>query len=206
MKNSRMKKSRYVASVLRGASILVLALPVAACDRGGQTWGEMPASEKTVGEQDVKVFSAVEDCAAEADAAACEAARTTALAEHREKAPRFGTPEQCKENYPNCEEVRTSSGGSFFMPPMMGFMMGRMLSGGFGAGGGYGRAAQPVYYGRDGYASTTDRRLGVPNTGTPGGATTVRAPVTAGGDIGTRAATVSRGGFGATSSRFGATS
>lgn len=198
-----MKKSRYVATLLRGASILVLALPVAACDRGGQTMSELP-SEKTAGEEDVKIFSKVEDCAAESDAAACEAARTTALTEHREKAPRYTTPEQCKENFQNCEEVRTSSGGSFFMPAMMGFMMGRMLGGGgMGFGGGYGRASQPVYYGRDGYASTTDRRLGVP-AGAPGGTTTVRAPVTAGGDIGTRSATVSRGGFGASSSRFSA--
>ena len=185
-----MKKSRYVASILRGAGVIVLALPMAACDRG----------EQTVGEQDVKIYSTVEACQADADPPACEAAHNQAITEHREKAPRYATAEQCKTENKDCEEVRTSSGGSFFMPMMMGFMMGRMLS-----GGGYGFGSRPVYYDRQGYATTTDRRLGTSTTSfTGGGVTSVRAPVTAGGDIGTRTATVSRGGFGGSSSGFSA--
>jgi uncharacterized protein YgiB involved in biofilm formation len=187
-----MKKSRYVASILRGAGVVVLALPMAACDRG----------EQTVGEQDVKIYSTVEACQADADPPACEAARNQAIAEHREKAPRYATSEQCKTENKDCEEVRTSSGGSFFMPAMMGFMMGRMMSG----GGGYGFGSRPVYYDRQGYATTTDRRLGTPSAPITGGVTSVRAPVTAGGDIGTRSATVSRGGFGGSSSGFSSAS
>ena len=54
------------------------------------------------------------------------------------------------------------------------------------------------------YATTTDRRLGQPVTSTPGsGAVAVRAPVTASGEIGTRSATVSRGGFGSSAARYG---
>lgn len=191
-----MKKSRYVASVLRGAGVVVLALPIAACDPGQQA-----ASERTVGEQDVKIYSSIEACAADADPPACEAARNTAITEHREKAPRYASAEQCRTENKECEEVRTSSGGSYFMPMMMGFMMGRMLG-----GGGYGFGSRPVYTDRQGYATTTDRRLGMPTAPAAGGATMVRAPVTAGGDIGTRSATVSRGGFGSSSSRFGAAS
>ena len=90
-----MKKSRYVASILRGAGVLVLALPMAACDRG----------EQTLGEQDVKIYSTVEACAADADPPACEAAHNQAIAEHREKAPRYATAEQCKTENKDCEEV-----------------------------------------------------------------------------------------------------
>lgn len=191
-----MKKSRYVASVLRGASVVVLALPIAACDPNPQTM-----NEQTVGEQDVKIYSSTEGCAADADPTACEAARTQAAAEHREKAPRYASAEQCRTENKECEEVRTSSGGSYFMPMMMGFMMGRMLG-----GGGYGVGSRPVYTDSQGYATTTGRRLGMPSTPSAGGATMVRAPVTAGGDIGTRTATVSRGGFGSSASRFGSAS
>lgn len=190
-----MKKSRYVASILRGASVAVLVLPIAACDPN------KPSTEQSVGEQDVKIYSSTEACAADADPATCEAARTQALAEHREKAPRYASAEQCRTENKECEEVRTSSGGSYFMPMMMGFMMGRMLG-----GGGYGFGSRPVYTDSQGYANTTGRRLGVPTIPSSGGMTTVRAPVTAGGDIGTRTATVSRGGFGGTASTFGSAS
>ena len=191
-----MKKSRYVASVLRGAGVIVLALPMTACGPNEQNGGE-----QTVGEQDVKIYSTVEACATEADPPACEAAHNQAITEHREKAPRYATSDACKTENKDCEEVRTSSGGSFFMPAMMGFMMGRMLS-----GGGYGFGSRPVYYDRQGYAATTDRRLGTPSAPVAGGVTSVRAPVTAGGDIGTHTATVSRGGFGGSSSGFSAAS
>lgn len=196
MTKSKIKKSRYVASVLRGAGVVILALPIAACDPGQQA-----ATEQKVGEQDVKIYSSIEACASDADPAACEAARNQAITEHREKAPRYANAEQCRTENKECEEVRTSSGGSYFMPMMMGFMMGRMLG-----GGGYGFGSRPVYTDSQGYANTTDRRLGMPATPSAGGTTMVRAPVTAGGDIGTRTATVSRGGFGSSSARFGAAS
>ena len=57
------------------------------------------------------------------------------------EAPRFGRKQQCEQEFGagNCESRQEAGGGSFFMPMMMGYMMGNMMGGN--------RFSQPVYRG-----------------------------------------------------------
>ncbi len=78
-------------------------------------------------------FQSVDDCVAANiyTRSACEEAHTAAL----ESVPRFNTLEACEAEHgegacaaPNEEQAQASGGGSWFMPAMMGYMMGSMLS------------------------------------------------------------------------------
>lgn len=131
------------------------------------------------------------ECAKAADADSCRQMLMDARAEHMKSAPAFASKEACEQEFgaANCEPQTkvaaaggetqppgsggTSGGGQsmfgdgtgLFVPMMMGFMMGRMMGGGYGA--------QPVY--RDanntafsrtgaGYASvgSFDKRMSAP--------------------------------------------
>jgi len=114
-----MKKSRTVRLVLLGSA----GLMIAACD-------EAPPP-------DGRFFSTVAECAAVKGEAECEKAFAESKATFEAEAPKFDRKEQCEAEFGagNCE-TRESGAGSFFMPMMMGYMLGNAFR-------------QPVYRGPD---------------------------------------------------------
>ena len=101
-----MKKSRAIRLVLLGSTGLTLA----ACS-------QKPPSDATF-------FARVEDCIPVKGEAACRDAFAKSEASWAAEAPRFNQKEQCEAEFGagNCE-TRQRTGG-FFMPMMMGYMMG----------------------------------------------------------------------------------
>lgn len=179
-----MKRSRAIRLVLMGTA----ALSVAACDEG----------EKV----EVGVFETVEQCTLTArfTQAQCEEAIAAAKADHAKVAPRFESRVACEEEFgaekctpapENANAEARADGGGFFMPVMMGYMMGRMLS-----GGGY--SGQPLY-----------RPASAPATGFANarGETVARAAGVTAVPASVAKASVSpivqRGGFGSSTRRFG---
>ena len=112
-----MKRSRSLKLALMGASALTLS----ACE-------EAP--------QDVAIFKDVLQCENEVgfDRDACIANFEQAKQEHVRVAPKYTSAEDCEADFgaAQCETApqKTQSGGSVFMPLMMGYMMGSMLSNG----------------------------------------------------------------------------
>ena len=174
-----MRKSRYVTFLLAGAAL-------AACD---QNTGSGP--------QDAALYADPAACAKEADTDACNAAFETARAEHVQQTPKFASPAECEAaGYSKCEEtqVKTADGTShsYFMPLMMGYMMGRMMSPGQMMPGASPRpgtptTARPVYSDSQGYLRAGGNTVGrlAP------GATSL-------GPNGMATRVTSRGGFGGT--------
>jgi uncharacterized protein YgiB involved in biofilm formation len=78
---------------------------------------------------------------ADLGAKACKDAKAAADKTQAADAPRFSQKQQCEQEFGagNCESRQEAGGGSFFMPMMMGYMVGSMLSGN--------RFSQPVYRG-----------------------------------------------------------
>jgi uncharacterized protein YgiB involved in biofilm formation len=177
-----MKKSHAIRLVLLGSAGVALA----ACDNGVT----LP--------RDAQFYASANECAADHGVQPCEDAKAEADKAQVAEAPRFNQKQQCEQEYGvgNCEARQESSGGgSFFMPMMMGYMMGNMLGG---------RSfSQPVYRGPDNTAV-------IPNGGRP--VNVGRFDNLTGGS-GNRAAfrpaaqvaEVSRGGFGSTSRSFSGT-
>jgi uncharacterized protein YgiB involved in biofilm formation len=169
-----MKKSRSVRLVLLGSASAALA----ACDDGGA----LPTN--------AQFYPTVSECIADHGATACEDAKTVADRTQAVEAPRFNQREQCEQEYGvgNCE-TRQAAGGSFFMPMMMGYMMGNMMGGS--------RFSQPVYRGPNNTAVMPGRG-GLLNVG--------RFDNLGAGRAGFRPATqitpVSRGGFGSTATNY----
>lgn len=118
-----MKKSRSVRLVLLGSAGLTLA----ACDQGPP-----PSSS---------FFADAEACAATYDEATCREAVAQSQAAFAEEAPRFTDKAACEAEFGegNCETRNEERGGSFFVPMLMGYMVGRAF-------------AQPVYRGPDNQA------------------------------------------------------
>ncbi|MSO64939.1 MAG: DUF1190 domain-containing protein [Alphaproteobacteria bacterium] len=132
-----MRKSTAIRLVLLGSASLALA----ACDDS-----RVPT--------DAKFFGSLSECKTAFDDATCESKFKEADQARVDQGPRFTRKEECESRYGagNCEtRTDTSSGGSFFLPLMAGYMMGNLL----------GNRAQgyPVYRDRDGgaVAQTTAR-------------------------------------------------
>ena len=108
-----MKKSRAIHLVLLGST----GLTIAACT-------QKPPSDATF-------FSKVEDCIPVKGEAACRDGLAKSEADWAAEAPRFTRKEQCEAEFGagNCEtrEARGGTGG-FFMPMMMGYMMGNSFN------------------------------------------------------------------------------
>lgn len=155
-----------------------------------------------------KVYASLEACQADLPADECTKGYNQSLAAHEASAPHYADPGSCEATYGEGQCVPRGSGGnSFFMPMMLGYMMGA-------SDGGYHYA--PVYVDR--YGTTYSRGTTIHNTyvisgGTYSGTTSAsiaagRSSVTRGGFGGgsttgmasSSAATgsVARGGFGAT--------
>lgn len=161
-----MKKSRAVRLVLLGGAGAALA----ACD---------PAPPP-----DARFYTGVAECAPIEGEAACEQAFAESKATFAAEAPQFARKEECEAEFGvgNCETRESGSGGGFFMPMMMGYMLGSAFR-------------QPVYRGpgdnaivRSGGSSYSIGRFdGIGRTAAfqPGQVTRVQ-----------------RGGFGSTAARY----
>jgi len=137
-----MKRTRAIRLALLGTVGLV---GLAACDDGNPLGQE-------------GFFQTETECAKSNNPDACRQAVADARAEHLKTAPAFNSREACEAKFgaENCMETRekpgqvaqatpavpgapaaaaSEGGGSWFMPMMMGFMMGNMLGG----------RSQPVY-------------------------------------------------------------
>ena len=110
------------------------------------------------------VFTDPSECSAAGlnSAAQCEADYVAAQNLHPQVAPKYLNKEECETDFGagQCETApqQTSSGGSVFMPMMMGYLAGQMMSRGganlqqpsaAGAAGGPNVATQPLYKSRD---------------------------------------------------------
>ncbi|MDO5657960.1 MAG: DUF1190 domain-containing protein [Paracoccus sp. (in: a-proteobacteria)] len=193
---TKRKRSRRVALFLAGSAVVALA----AC-REEQT--------------DAAAFPDEASCVAAAQAgslffteADCRTQFAAAQQEHLETAPRYESRELCEQEHGagNCgSDPAVSdgrSGGSIFMPLLMGYMIGSML-------GGRGVTQQPLVRNAQGgfsnpsgnasFANNSGTGRVAPNTFTRGATTMGQAPMT-------QAQVAQRGGFGAssTSSRGGA--
>lgn len=179
-----MKRSKAIALVMMGAGIVVLA----AC--------EEPKVE-------ARVYDSVSQCLndPDADPAACEANFKHAAEQHAAVAPKYADQAACEADFgaEQCEPApgQTESGGSVFMPLMMGYMMGSLLSGGRS-----GVAAQPLYRSAD--DSKTYRTANNQSVGSTTGKTTVARSAAAAPAA--KPYTVSRGGFGARARTLGSAS
>jgi len=108
-----MKKSKAIRLVLLGSTGLTLA----AC-------GQSPPSDATF-------FSKVEECIPVKGESACRDGFAKSEADFVVDAPRFTKKEQCEAEFGdgNCETRQAGAGsGSFFMPMMMGYMLGNAFS------------------------------------------------------------------------------
>ena len=167
-----MKRSRALKLSLMGASALTLV----ACDNS----------------QEVGVFETLDQCIDQAGFSRdiCEANQKKAQSEHLRVAPKYTSISDCETDFGSekCETApqRTTSGGSVFMPMMMGYMMGNML------GGNSRFSAQPLYRSRDDSRNfrTGDNQKVSGKTGvTKVAGQTARA-------ASTKTRTIRRGGFG----------
>lgn len=115
-----MKKSRAVQLVLLGGAGAALA----ACDQAPPP--------------DARFYTNAAECAPIQGEAACEQAFAESKADFAAEAPQFARKEECEAEFGagNCETRASGSGGGFFMPMMMGYMLGSAFR-------------QPVYRGPD---------------------------------------------------------
>lgn len=99
--------------------------------------------------EDVMVYNSAQECQQQNPESAqqCEAEYQQAAALHPQVAPKYATREECETDFgaENCEAApERHAAGSFFMPYMMGYMLGRGLGGvGFTQPQG-GRATDPI--------------------------------------------------------------
>ncbi|WP_417359299.1 DUF1190 domain-containing protein [Gallaecimonas pentaromativorans] len=112
-----MKRSKKVALTLMAP---ISALYIAGC------------SEPPV---DASVYKSVEQCAQFHDRAQCESQFQQAKQVAEQTAPRYTSLQACEQDFGagNCAvpgQQQYQQSGGFFMPMMMGFMAGQMLSGG----------------------------------------------------------------------------
>lgn len=141
-------------------------------------------------EEEVLTYPTVDACinAGVHDAATCEAEFAKAQEVHEKSAPRYADARNCNADfgYDRCYQQRTSSGGSVWLPFMMGYMLAPRMGSNIYSQPLYRPRSDPnTYYtagnGRVGYASA-DGRAKVAQSHT--------SPPKA------RTRTVSRGGFG----------
>ena len=128
-----MKRSRSIRLVLLSSTGLLL---LAGCDQPD------PLARNDF-------FQSERECAQANDASACRQALMDARQQHAQTAPAFASRDACEAKFglENCAETRQkpsadqiqpgeqqaaaqAGGGSWFMPAMLGYMMGRTLGGG----------------------------------------------------------------------------
>lgn len=182
------KRSRHVALLLAGAAVLALA----ACEDDKVDAQAFPDLNSCIAaaQQDGLWFTE-EDCRTQ-----FAAAEQT----HLETAPRYESQELCEQQHgqgacgadPTAQQQQ-GGGGFSFMPLLVGYMMGSMLSRGGGV------FSQPMVRTPGGYSTPSGNQTFASNTGSgrvPAQAFT-RAPTTIGQPPMSRAQVAQRGGFGA---------
>ncbi len=172
-----MKKSRSIRLVLLGGASLALA----ACGE------DLPP--------DAKFFTDAAECSVAFGDQACRKAEAEAQQKLVAEAPRFSRKEECEAEFGpgNCEtRQEAGGGGSFFMPLLMGYMMGNMLGGN--------RFSQPVFRGPNNTAVMPNKgqMFNVGSFGSAAGRTGFQAA--------SAVTPVSRGGFGSTAQAYRSTS
>lgn len=193
---SRRKRSRHVALLLAGAATMTLA----ACQ-----------DERV----DAQSFPDLESCVAAARENSlwftetdCQTTFAAAQQEYLETAPRYESLALCEQEHGegNCGDdpaaAQGQGGGGFsFMPLLMGYMLGSMMS-----RGGGGVFSQPmVRNSGGGFSTPAGNQSFASNSGTGRvpAATFNRAPATIGRPPMSAAQVAQRGGFGASSTRSG---
>ncbi|WP_417783395.1 DUF1190 domain-containing protein [Terasakiella pusilla] len=175
-----MKRSKSLKLALMGATILTMS----ACDNTEDT---------------AAIFKDVDECAQfeGENLDQCRQGWEKAAEEHVRTAPKYTSIAECQADFgeEQCEQApqQTSSGGSVFMPMMMGYMMGSMLANGTRSN----VATQPLYRSKDDPKTfrTGDNQKVSTKTGVqPVPSTVTKAPST-------KTSTVRRGGFGTTAAR-----
>ncbi|WP_323008759.1 DUF1190 domain-containing protein [Paracoccus sp. (in: a-proteobacteria)] len=185
------KRSRHVALVLAGTATLALA----GCEDDRMDAQSFPDLESCIAASQQDTLWFTEDDCRKNFAAAQE--------EFLETAPRYESKELCEQEHGvgNCggdpaqtQEAQNSGGGFSFMPLLVGYMMGSMLS----RGGGI--FSQPMVKTADGRFSTPKGDQSFASnrgTGKVSAATFQRAPSTIGKPAMTATQVSQRGGFGA---------
>lgn len=137
--------------------------------------------------QEAVIFSSVEQCISENPGARseCEKAYDSAVSEAERTAPKYNSQRACEMEFGQNQCRQSESNSSWFLPAMGGFMIGRLMGGGYD----YGRPSPLFGYrnswiGADGvsYGGRSDRRVKVPQKAFKPKPTTTK--------------TISRGGFG----------
>lgn len=186
----RRKRSRHVALVLAGTAMLTLA----ACEDD---------------RVDAQAFPDLDSCLAAAREDGlwfteddCQTQFAAARAEHLETAPRYESQELCEQEHgagacgADPAAAQQNQGGGFsFMPLLVGYMMGSMLSRGGGV------FSQPMIRTPGGYSTPNGNQSFAGNSGSarvPSN-TFARAPSTIGQAPMTQTQVAQRGGFGASS-------
>lgn len=183
----RRKRSRHVALALAGTAVLALA----ACE-----------DDKV----DAQAFPDVESCIAAAEkdglfftAEDCRTQFAAAQQELLETAPRYESKELCEQEHgagacgSDPAATQQQGGGFSFMPLLVGYMMGSMLSRGGGV------FSQPMVKTPGGFSTPAGNQTFASNTGAGKVPATTfnRAPSTIGKAPMSRAQVAQRGGFGA---------
>ena len=183
-----MKRSRSIRLVLLGSAG---AFMLSGCDD--------PVDVATKGQ----LFTDAQACESSYDQKECLEAYKRAETAHVDTAPKFANRAECEAEFgvENCTPAprqtaaegdpaqANAGGGSWFMPAMMGFMMGRMMGGGYAAAPIYRDTQNNAYTGRDRTVGRLDSARMPP-------------PARAAGSVGVpkfemaRQQNVSRGGFG----------
>ncbi len=127
----------------------------------------------------------------------CKISYKEAQDQHTAVAPKYASQADCQADFGagKCEQApyRTSSGGSVFMPLMMGYMMGSMI------GGRRSMMSQPLY--RSAGSRNSFRTADNRNIGSKTGRTQVARSAASRPSF--KSSTIRRGGFGASGGRFG---
>lgn len=140
--------SPYVGTLLVGAAAGALAYGLWPSHKAQEPQDPpKPAVTQSADEAKGKVYASLEKCIDEIGAEKCVAAFNEAQAQHDRAAPRYGTLEQCQAEFgpERCRPNRDQEGHSWFVPALMGVMVGQMLSGGQ-------RVVTPVFYDSRGFA------------------------------------------------------
>lgn len=190
----RRKRSRHVALLLAGAATMTLA----ACQEERVDAQAFPDLESCVAAaRENSLFFTEEDC--RTNFAAAEK-------EYLETAPRYESKELCEQEHGagNCggdPAAQQNQGGGFsFMPLLVGYMLGSMMSRG---GGIFGQPMVPKAGGGFSTPSGTQTFASNRGAGKVPAATFNRAPATIGRPPMSAAQVAQRGGFGASSTRSG---
>ena len=186
------RKSWNARHLTPGALAVTAVFMLAGCEKNDET---------------VSLYQNADDCsAATGKAAECKTAYTSALKEAERTAPKYASREDCVAEFGEgqCQQAPAQAGtapenqaqaqssGSFWMPLMAGYMMGRLM------GGGAGYQQQPLFSSKNpaspAYGQYTDASGKGYGAATPG--RTVNVPKTAMAPKPATTSTITRGGFG----------